>query len=69
VLLTQEEGSVVCVDVVAECDRYVGERWERGACCMGAPLTEADPGRRMTSGRITSHAYPRTCMHTHTPCL
>ena len=23
---------VLCVDVVAECDRYVGERWERGVC-------------------------------------
>jgi hypothetical protein len=23
---------VLCVDVVAECDRYEGERWERGVC-------------------------------------
>ena len=23
---------MLCVDVVAECDRYVGERWERGVC-------------------------------------
>ncbi len=23
---------VLCVDVVAECDRYVWERWERGVC-------------------------------------
>ncbi len=23
---------VLCVDVVAKCDRYVGERWERCVC-------------------------------------
>jgi hypothetical protein len=32
---------VLCVDVVAECDRYAGERWERSVCAG----MEGGPGR------------------------
>ena len=55
---------VLCVDVVAECDRYVGERWERGVCTG----KEGGPGgvRGVEGGGVVSpppstHAWVERC--------
>ncbi len=62
---------MLCVDVVAECDRYVGERWERGVC----KGKEGGPGgvRGVEGGGVVSpppstHAWVEstawmTCAH------
>ncbi len=40
---------MLCVDVVAECDRYVGERWERGVCTGRRGVREGSEEWSVTS--------------------
>ena len=61
---------MLCVDVVAECDRYVGERWERGVCTgkEGGPggVRGVEGGRGGQSATIHPHlcacVWPCMCM-------
>jgi hypothetical protein len=48
---------VLCVDAVAECDRYVGERWERGVC----KGKEGGPGGVRCGG--SKKSVPSQCVH------
>ena len=57
--LTQEEGSVVCGDVVAECDMDVGEMWVCGVCTGKEGGSGRDPRSGGGQGGQSATIHPR----------
>jgi hypothetical protein len=57
---------VLCVDVVAECDRQVGERWERGVCAyVRLPQQQLKAPATTTSSATTRERQGERGEHEH----